>query len=122
MLQEWADLKFTVNFWKAFRGRHPVYTNDSAGQRMIVVHAGGDMGFIPDAYFMYRAKSKCGDYHNEMNNDNYGLPEGSTVVMDNAPYHNKLHNRPPTLNSMKSDMQQWLTDNNVVFDADMRKP
>ena len=47
-----------------------MFTNDSPGQRLIVAHAGGEDGFIPGAFLMYNAKSKRGDYHNEMNAEN----------------------------------------------------
>jgi len=65
---------------------------------MIVLHAGGDRGFVPGADLLFKAKSASGDYHDEMNHINFvkwlqeklipGLPANSVVVMDNAAYHN----------------------------------
>ncbi|KAG8235330.1 hypothetical protein J437_LFUL003613 [Ladona fulva] len=70
----------------------------SKGQRLIIVHGGGEMGFIPEALLIFKLGLKTGDYHGEMNSGNYlkwiknqlipNLPPKSLVVIDNAPYHN----------------------------------
>ncbi|PSN53932.1 hypothetical protein C0J52_02406 [Blattella germanica] len=49
-----------------------------------------------------------------------GLPERSIVVIDNAPYHNKQDNKIPST-SLKSEIQEWLWNNNIPFDPDMTK-
>jgi len=38
---------------------------------MIVLHAGGDRGFVPGADLLFKAKSASGDYHDEMNHVNF---------------------------------------------------
>ena len=38
---------------------------------MIVVHAGGETGFISNALLMFKSGFKKGDYHNDMNYENY---------------------------------------------------
>ncbi|PNF17397.1 hypothetical protein B7P43_G02982 [Cryptotermes secundus] len=43
----------------------------SKGQRPIVIHAGGDQGFIPNAYVRFKSHQKTGDYHSDMNYTNY---------------------------------------------------
>jgi hypothetical protein len=36
----------------------------SKGQQLIVIHAGGEQGFIPNAYVRFKSQQKTGDYHN----------------------------------------------------------
>ena len=65
---------------------------------MIVVHAGGSDGFIPGDLLTFKSGCSTGDYHNDMNADNFtrwlreqlipNLPDKSVVVLDNAAYHN----------------------------------
>lgn len=74
-----------------------VLISDSLGARWIIVHAGGEMGFIPNAQLIFKSQSKSGDYHDDMNKTNFikwlqeklipNLPPNSLIVMDNAPYH-----------------------------------
>lgn len=94
--------------------------NISKGERLIIIHAGGSMGFIPNCLNIFKSGSKSGDYHDEMNSSNYekwvteklipNLPAESVVVIDNAPYHNVQINRAPNSNSKKADMVSWLTE------------
>ena len=109
-----------------------LFKNISKGARLIIIHAGGDMGFIPNALLIFKSGTKSGDYHDEMNSENYekwlreklipNLPPGSVVVTDNAPYHNKQIDKAPTSNSTKSEMTAWLTAKNIDFSANMYKP
>ena len=65
---------------------------------MIVVHAGGSTGFIPGGLLTFKSGSSTGDYHDDMNSQNFtrwlreqlipNLPEKSILVLDNAAYHN----------------------------------
>jgi hypothetical protein len=71
-----------------------LFANILKGLRLIIIHAGGEMGFIPNCLLMFKSKTKSGDYHSETNSQNYGkwleeklipnLPN-SVVVTDNAP-------------------------------------
>lgn len=49
------------------------------------------------------------------------LPPNSIVVIDNAPYHSKQLNKPPTMAARKQDMQNWLSERNITFDPRMTK-
>ena len=70
----------------------------SKGKRLIIVHAGGEQGFVPNAYIRFKSHQTTGDYHSDMNYANYekwlkerlipNLPQNSVIVIDNAPYHN----------------------------------
>ncbi|CAH2101829.1 unnamed protein product [Euphydryas editha] len=103
----------------------------STGSRFIIVHAGSSDGFVPNASLVYKAASTSGDYHSNMNFDNYAkwlnekllpnLPEKSVIVMDNASYHNTRSSKIPTSNSNKGEMQKWLTENGISFDNNFKK-
>ncbi|XP_045781508.1 uncharacterized protein LOC123878358 isoform X2 [Maniola jurtina] len=123
-------------------GRYIVFTGESfvhtthmqkklsKGMWIIIVHAGGCEGFIPNAKLVCKANSINGDYHDNMNLDNYkkwlttqllpNLPEKSVIVVDNA-YHNALLEKTPNCNSNKDTMKIWLAENNIPFDENMKK-
>ena len=104
----------------------------SKGQRVVIVHAGSEAGFIPNALLTFKAGTKTGDYHDNMNYENYekwlrtqlipNLPPNSVVVVDNASYHNKQWDLAPSSNTKKADMQNWLTDKGIQYDSTMLKP
>ena len=49
------------------------------------------------------------------------MPPRLVLIIDNAPYHNGQINKPPTKNSTKAEMAEWLTINNVPFEENMLK-
>lgn len=101
------------------------------GPRLIIVHAGGQGGFIDGALLIFNSKSKTGDYHTDMNFVNFSkwtrekllpnLPPNSVIVMDNASYHSVQEDKKPTITSTKANMQTWLQRHNVEFDMSLRK-
>lgn len=104
----------------------------SKGQRFIIVHAGGKMGFVQNANLVFKSNTKSGDYHDEMNNTNFkkwltekllpNLEEPSLIIMDNAPYHSIRFNKTPTTNTNKPEIIKWLTDNRLDFSSELTKP
>ncbi|XP_038221442.1 uncharacterized protein LOC119839277, partial [Zerene cesonia] len=93
-----------------------VLSSDSKGPRWIIVHAGSEAGFVPNAQLIFKSQSKSGDYHGDMNRENFMKwvqekllpnipPPQSIVVTDNAPYHTVALNKAPTMNSTKTQMQ-----------------
>lgn len=94
------------------------------GERLIILHCGGELGWVPNALLLKRTRG-CGsaDYHKDMNSVVFeewfrsqllpNLPAGSAVVMDNASYHSRKRQKKPTKSSTKSEMCQWLDDNNI---------
>lgn len=104
----------------------------SKGSRLIIVNAGGEDGFVKNAYIRWKSTSNSGDYHNEMNYELYkkwateklipNLPPKSVVVIDNAPYHNKQKEKMPVSSTKKEDMKQWLRLRNIPFGEQMLKP
>jgi hypothetical protein len=43
----------------------------SKGQRLIIVHAGSDQGFIPNAYIRFKSHQTTEDHHSDMNYKNF---------------------------------------------------
>lgn len=111
---------------------HGLKTPISKGKRLIVVHAGSNQGFIPNALLVFKSNQTTGDYHHDMNNMNFekwlvdklipNLPPNSVLVMDNAPYHNVQLDRAPTSASRKKDMLDWLTEKGIPYRSEMFKP
>ena len=75
---------------------------------------------------------KKGDYHAEMNSQTFlewferlcrALPGPSTIVLDNASYHNKRTDDSiaPTSSTRKNEMIQWLTSRDIDFEASLTK-
>lgn len=101
------------------------------GARAIVVHAGGEKGFVQGAELLYKSTQTCGDYHHDMNYINYekwlktqlipNLPQNSVVVMDNASYHNTLNVKAPTSSSRKSIILDWLREKRLPHSENMPK-
>jgi transposase len=92
------------------------------GQRLIIVHAITMEGWVDGAELVFQAKSSTGDYHGQMNYDNFSkwfsnqllpnIPNDSIIIMDNARYHNILaDNTFPTPRSSKRELQAWLEKN-----------
>ena len=103
----------------------------SKGQRLIIVHAGTEKGFIPGAQLIFKSNQSTGDYHREMNDDNFmrwvteklkpNLPEKSVLIIDNASYHNVVREKCPTTSTKKQEMQDWLRNNKIPDTTDMLK-
>lgn len=103
----------------------------SKGKRLIIVHAGGVNGFVPNALLIFKSGQKSGDYHHDMNFENYkrwmetqlipNLPPKSVLVIDNASYHNVKLDKEPTTATKKQDMIAWLTKNQITVDSHYTK-
>ena len=97
------------------------------GPRLIIVHVGGVAGWTAKTDLIFRAKSKTGDYHSEMNSEHFldwfknqlctNIPVGSLIVLDNASYHNTQADKIPTMSRKKSDIQPWLSNHGIAYEA-----
>ena len=116
--ETWVDNNLTfAKCWQS-ESEIGVQTTVHAGNRLIVVHAGSVNGFVENALLAYKAGSASGDYHGQMNGDNFekwvrakltpNLPPSSVIVLDNAPYHCVQLDRVPTRSALKSSMVTWL--------------
>ncbi|KAF8789131.1 Down syndrome cell adhesion molecule-like [Argiope bruennichi] len=111
--ETWLDSN--LSFEKCWRDEKiGAAIKDSSGRRLIVVHAGSESGFVPNAGLIFKAGSATGDYHGQMNSDNLkkwivekllpNIPTNSVIVMDNAAYHTKVMDPVPTKSSKKDKM------------------
>ena len=83
---------------------------------MIIIDAGGEKRFILGPLTMWKVSSSSGDYHKNMNKENYTkwirekllpkLEPRSVLVIDHAPYHNIKVEKVPTSNSKKDEVKQ----------------
>lgn len=109
-----------------------VKQNIAKGKRYIIVHAGSEKGFVPNALLIFTGTNKNEDYHSEMNKTNFtkwvteklipNLTESSIIVMDNAPYHSVILNKAPTSATRVAEIKLWLLENNITFSQSLRKP
>ena len=118
----WVDSDGTGG-WKVPSGR---------GKRLIILHAGGVDGWVEGADLVFRSKTKSGDNHNEMNSKHFmewmttqflpQIEEPSVIVLDNASYHNKQKDKPPTSKDRKDDIKAWLDRHNIRYsNTDIKK-
>lgn len=104
----------------------------SKGQRLIMIHAGSEAGFVPNALTMWKASSVTGDYHDNVNKETMikwmkekllpNIPPRSVIVVDNAPYHNAQKDKAPTSKSRKQEMKDWLSVHEIPFSDDLLVP
>ena len=95
------------------------------GNRLIILHAGGQDGWIEGADLVFQSKKSTGDYHDEMNSERYeewfhdqllpNVTPNSLVVIDNASYHSRRLEAVPTMSSRKGEMQDWLLAHNIEY-------
>jgi transposase len=103
------------------------------GERLIIINAITEDGWVPHARLIYKSTRKTGDYHGQVNFELFSrwfqekllpnIPENSLIVMDNAPYHNVLSPcSAPTPASKKEFIRLWLAKNQVPVSTDSLKP
>jgi transposase len=107
------------------------------GPRLIIVNAITKDGWVDGAKLVFQAKTGTGDYHGQMNYENFfkwfveqllpNIPRNSIIIMDNAKYHNILSDETfPTPRSYKHELQSWLKKNypelGLHNDKSMLKP
>ena len=99
------------------------------GPRFIIVHAITKDGWVDGAELVFEAKKRTGDYHGQMDWENFSkwfriqllpnIPPESIIILDNAPYHNVLTDTFPNKSSTKAELQNWLAANNSFWTEDM---
>ncbi len=103
------------------------------GPRVIVVHAITVNGWVNKAQLVFDANRRTGDYHGQMNWDNFSkwfetqllpnIPENSLIILDNAKYHNVFAEGTfPVPATRKEALCDWLEKNNIPWTTDMLKP
>ena len=102
------------------------------GPRFILVHAITENGWVDGAELVFEAKKRTGDYHGQMNWDNFStwfkkqllpnVPPRAIIILDNARYHNVLDSDVvPNKSSKKDQLRAWLTRNGYPWREDMLK-
>ncbi len=102
------------------------------GERLIIVNAMTQNGWIPDAKLVYKSTKRTGDYHGQMNTGTFSkwfadrlipnIPKESLIIMDNASYHNVLSpHSAPTSTCSKAKILKWLEQNKIVCSQDCLK-
>lgn len=102
------------------------------GDRLIILNAITKDGWVPNSKLVFKASKKTGDYHTNMNWDNFSkwfqekllknIPENSLIIMDNAPYHNVLVEEAfPKKNHSVKRLREWLSNNEIPWTKDMLK-
>lgn len=104
------------------------------GARLIMLHAMTRHGWGDGAKLVFQAKRRTGDYHGQMNFENFRrwfveqllphIPAASLIVMDNAPYPNVYLAGLfyPTTSSKKVELQSWLQQHHPeAYDDSMIK-
>nr|XP_012143884.1 PREDICTED: uncharacterized protein LOC105662865 [Megachile rotundata] len=114
--ETWVDN--TLCFGKCWQSEDMlgVLKNTSSSHRYIIVHAGGEDGFVNGAELIFKANSTTGDYHGQMNSENFE----KWLTQKLIPNLTKL-NKTPTKNATKKQMIEWLLKNNVTHAESMRK-
>lgn len=103
------------------------------GERLIIINAITESGWITGAKLVFKSTRKTGDYHGQMNWDLFkkwfeemllpNIPKNSLIIMDNASYHNTLsEHSPPTPQCSKKKIVDWLERNRIYCRADCLKP
>ena len=102
------------------------------GERLIIVDAMTKDGWVPNARLVFKAGKKTGDYHTNMNWDNFSgwfqdkllknIPKNSLIIMDNAAYHNVLSEETfPKKSHSAKRLRDWLSHNEIPWTKDMLK-
>ena len=102
------------------------------GERLVIVDAITQDGWVSNARLVFKASKKTGDYHDNMNWNNFSewfqekllknIPNESLIIMDNAPYHNVLSEEAfPKKSHTIKQLQEWLSHNEIPWTKDMLK-
>lgn len=128
--ETWLNANHTVSkMWTDGTAHASTVVPEGKGERLIICHAGTSQGFIPNCLLAFKSK-KTNEYHEEMNAEKFegwfvtlleNLKEPSIIVMDNAKYHSRQVNKPPTSQNNKATIVEWLQNNNVAADMTMVK-
>ena len=102
------------------------------GERLIIINAMTQAGWVPRAKLVFKSTKKTGDYHGQMNHDLFAqwferqllphIPDHSLLILDNASYHNALSEHSvPTGSCKKEQIRYWLEKNQMPLPEDCLK-
>jgi hypothetical protein len=133
-----SDLSWYCDDWDAEQDidkSYGPYINKPSGkgERLIILNAVTNKGWVDGAQLVFKAKSNSGDYHGSMDEHNFtkwftgqllpNIPDNAVIIMDNASYHNTYkEDGVPPLTSKKIVLQKWLSENNVAYEDTFIRP
>lgn len=102
------------------------------GERLIIINAITENGWVPGAKLVFKSTLKTGDYHGQVNWDLFrkwfveelvpNIPANSLIILDNAAYHNVLATHSaPTPSCAKTKILSWLANEGVPCREDCLK-
>lgn len=102
------------------------------GECWILIHAGGERGFIPGEALMYIFESTTTAYSQQMDAGDFtnwvqeklipNLPSNSIVVLNNSGYNKAQTNKLPRISACVTDLKKWLREHNISYTENMTKP
>jgi hypothetical protein len=125
-----ADINFqlSINYWQStstwrvsdrYERLVTVAVEVSEGRRLIIIDAGGENGFIPNALLVWKLLYATGNYDNQMNQENYErwMKENLTpncrphpvLVLDDAPCHNVKLIKVPNSDTRENTHERIVT-------------
>ncbi|KAL1494434.1 hypothetical protein ABEB36_010033 [Hypothenemus hampei] len=106
----------------------------SEGDRFTILHVGYKDSFLPNCGLIFSSQNNDRDYHKTMNGEIFfdwvktklvpnldKINSKCVVVMDNAPYHSVLLEKPITISATKSVISGFLQKHGVTFDDKLLK-
>lgn len=95
--------------------------------QFIIVHAGGEKGFVPGGLLMFKPRTTNKEHdRNVMTPECFqtwfneqllpNIPDNSLIIIDNASCHSRVANKVPNRSMKKDDIILWLEENNIVHD------
>lgn len=132
--ETWFDTHDTVSKgWVDSSKNCQTKAPSNKGKRITIIHAGSEDGFVPNCLLLSakNIKDSSLDYHEDTSAElfenwfqNYllkNIPENSVIVMDNASYHSRLLHKTPNSSSTKTEIQEYLLQNDIYFESSYKK-
>jgi transposase len=104
---------------------HKRLPKSGRGKRVIILHAGGRLGWVNGAALTFVCDGTKADYHDNMTGDRFwlwfkeqllpNLQPNTCIVMDNAPYHSMYGDDVPKSTSRKAAYQEWLHAKGISY-------
>lgn len=102
------------------------------GRRWCFIHAMLENGLVPNAYHIFEAKNRTGDYHDMFNAKHFqdwwieklipNLPMKCIIVIDRATFHLVPEDQIIPAIMRKVQLQEWLTSKNIPWENHWLKP
>lgn len=132
--ETWFDTHDTVSKgWVDSSKNCQTKAPSNKGKRITIIHAGSEDGFVPNCLLLSakNIKDSSLDYHEDTTAElfenwfeNYllkNIPDKSVIVMDNASYHSRQLQKAPNLSSRKTEIQEYLLQNDIYFEYSYKK-